>query len=203
MFHSGTIQRWKWVVFRDPWPMAITLHHFNRHTGVGGPWHGGSRQPSCRFWQQKVIDKDEASSYDKRSNGASEQFFDVYLKFHATASWVNGSLAVSDPWPMWPIQKWRSTWPMTHWPISISALDWSPAGRSKSGGRATVRPMGCTLGQSKAGQLVAAEKPDHHHATQLCLGTPTWTSKSTPERNTCRRKNVGPTAAVSAIRWCS
>ena len=25
---------------------------------------------------------------------------------------------VHDPWPMWPIQKW---WPITHWPISISA----------------------------------------------------------------------------------
>jgi len=25
-----------------------------------------------------------------------------------------------DPWPMWPIQRWRPNWPMTHWPISIS-----------------------------------------------------------------------------------
>ena len=29
-------QRWKWVIFRDPWPMAFTLGYFNLLMGLGG-----------------------------------------------------------------------------------------------------------------------------------------------------------------------
>jgi len=66
------IQKLKLVICRDPWPMwpirqltrdplPITNGHYSilsKTWDEKGAWHGGtlSRQPSCRPWQQKIVD---------------------------------------------------------------------------------------------------------------------------------------------------
>jgi len=53
--YTQSSQRWKLVIFCDPWPMAITLHVFN--TWEEGARPGATIKPCFRSWQQNIVDK--------------------------------------------------------------------------------------------------------------------------------------------------